>query len=82
MKSSKLIWIAIYSIFFGIIIYFGLSLITSNNKITFRKYTTEWKVQVKYVDNTSDTFKFISDCYPEINIRNGVSILHVCWGIL
>ena len=44
------------------------------------EYTSEWSVQVRYTDNTMDTLNFTSECYPQMNIRNGVSIFHTCWG--
>ena len=44
------------------------------------EYTWEWSVQIRYTDNTIDTLNFTSECYPRMNIRSGVSILHTCGG--
>ena len=40
----------------------------------------DWIVEVHYLDETTDTVKIRSQYEPEINIRNGVSILHAGWG--
>jgi hypothetical protein len=44
------------------------------------EYTREYSVQIRYADNTIDTLNFTSECYPRMNIRSGVSILHTCGG--
>ncbi len=44
------------------------------------KNVKTWVVQIRFTDNTIDTISFRSECYPEMNIRNGVSILNTCWG--
>ncbi len=40
----------------------------------------DWIVEVHYLDNTIDTLTIRSQGEPEINVRNGVSIINCDWG--
>jgi hypothetical protein len=66
----------------GVGVYFGIIFLFANTKKNSlrKEYIQEYKVQIRYNDNTLDTLNFTSECYPEMNIRNGVSIFHTCWG--
>lgn len=82
MTPAKVIKTVILATIVGVGVFFGILFLSANTKKNslIKEYISEWKVQVRYSDNTLDTLSFRSECYPEMNIRNGVSILHTCWG--